>query len=41
VRPGLPPRMGDLMSRKEVFDVLPNSLEEVKTYIASRTQASG
>jgi threonine synthase len=30
VRPGLPQRMGDLMNRKEVFDVLPNSLEEVK-----------
>ncbi|MDX1715652.1 MAG: threonine synthase [Anderseniella sp.] len=41
VRPGLPQRMGDLMDRKEVFDVLPNSLEEVKTYIASRTQAAG
>lgn len=41
VRPGLPHRMGDLMDRKEVFDVLPNSLDDVKAYIASRTQAAG
>jgi threonine synthase len=41
VRPDLPLRMGDLMSRKEAFDVLPNSLGEVQGYIASRTQAAG
>jgi len=39
VRPQLPPRLGDLMERKEVFDVLPNDLDTVKDYIGSRTRA--
>ncbi|MEE4235701.1 MAG: threonine synthase [Anderseniella sp.] len=41
VRPQLPPRLGDLMAREEVFDVLPNDLDQVKDYIGSRTRAGG
>jgi threonine synthase len=41
VRPQLPPRLGDLMSRTEVYDVLPNDLDAVKQYIGSRTRAAG
>ena len=39
VRPQLPLRLGDLMEREEVFDVLPNDLGMVKDYIGSRTRA--
>jgi threonine synthase len=41
VRPQLPTRLGDLMSRTEVYDVLPNDLDAVKQYIGSRTRAAG
>ena len=40
IRPQLPSRLGDLMSRTEIFDVLGNDLDAVKTYIASRTRAA-
>ncbi len=40
VHPALPPRLGDLMSRTERFDVLANDLETVKSYIADRTRAA-
>ncbi len=41
VRPQLPPRLGDLMSRTEVYDVLPNDLDAVKQYIGTRSRAAG
>ena len=34
VRPSLPPRLADLMQRRERYDVLPNSLAEVEAYVA-------
>ena len=40
VHPNLPPRLGDLMSRTERFDVLGNDLQTVKTYIADRTRVA-
>lgn len=39
IRPELPQRMGDLMSRREHFDVLANDLSTVKQFIVDRTQA--
>ena len=39
IRPELPQRMGDLMSRRERFDVLANDLSTVKQFIVDRTQA--
>lgn len=38
IRPELPQRMGDLMSRRERFDVLANDLSTVKQFIVDRTQ---
>ncbi len=39
VRPALPQRMGDLMQRRERFNVLSNELATVKQFILDRTQA--
>lgn len=36
VRPPLPEHLADLYQRPEYFDVLPNDLEAVKTYVAQR-----
>ena len=38
VRPALPDRLGDLMQRKERFDVLANDLAIVKQFILERTK---
>jgi len=38
VRPALPPRLSDLPSRKERFDVLPNDLAAVARYVSGRTR---
>ena len=40
VHPDLPARMGDLMERKERFQVLSNNLSEVETYIRRNSRAS-
>ena len=39
VRPALPDRLGDLMQRRERFDVLANDLAAVKQFIIERTKA--
>ena len=39
VRPGLPPRLGGLMSAKERFTVLPNDAGRVRDFILSQQQA--
>ena len=39
VRPALPPRMGNLMQRRERFKVLSNDLATVKQFVLDRTQA--
>ncbi len=41
VRPALPQRLGNLMSRRERFDVLANDLPVLKDYISGRTRAAG
>jgi len=38
IRPGVPPRVGDLYQREERYDVLPASFEAVTGYIAERAQ---
>jgi threonine synthase len=35
IRPSLPPRLADLLQRRERFDVLPNALQEVEAYVAA------
>ncbi|MGI9352630.1 MAG: threonine synthase [Rhizobiaceae bacterium] len=40
VRPELPMRMGDLMERKERFEILPNNIANVEAYIESRSRAA-
>ncbi|MEM1364266.1 MAG: threonine synthase [Pseudomonadota bacterium] len=39
-RPALPNWLGDLMDREERFDVLPNDLDAVQTYIRERSRAA-
>lgn len=36
IRPELPPRLADLYDREEKYDILPNNLEKVKTFIKER-----
>jgi threonine synthase len=38
IRPALPPRLSDLMKRKERFDVLPADLEAVARYVSDRSR---
>ena len=38
-RPRLPPHLANLMAAHERFDVCPNDLQTVKTYVASRSRA--
>ena len=39
VEPPLPPSHGDLMSREEKFDVLPNDLDAIEAFIRERSRA--
>ncbi|MEO0497066.1 MAG: threonine synthase [Pseudomonadota bacterium] len=39
-RPGLPHWLSDLMEREERFDVLPNDLDTLQTYIRQRSRAA-
>ncbi|KTQ97843.1 threonine synthase [Aureimonas ureilytica] len=39
VEPPLPPSHGDLMSREEKFDVLPNDLDVIEAFIRERSRA--
>jgi threonine synthase len=41
VRPGVPPRVGDLYQRQERYDVLPATFEAVTGYIAERATPRG
>jgi len=36
VRPSLPARLGDLMAKEEQFDILPNELGAVQSYVVER-----
>ena len=36
IRPALPARLGDLMSRKEAFQVLPNDVAAIQQFILAR-----
>jgi len=36
VRPSLPPRLSDLMAKEEQFDILPNELGAVQSYVVQR-----
>jgi threonine synthase len=38
VRPALPARLSDLMSRKERFDVLPADVQAVARYVTERSR---
>ena len=39
-RPALPPRLAHLMTDKEHFEVLPNSLEAIEKFVKSHTQSA-
>lgn len=40
IRPPLPPHMADLYDREEIFTVLPNDLETLKTFVRTNVNAS-
>lgn len=41
ITPSLPPKMHDLMEKEENFDVLPNSVDAVKSYIETKVSRKG